>query len=103
MHNAIRYTLHMILNFESKETELIWKGYLSRKLPTDIQQIARRKLRMLNSARLLNDLRIPPNNRLEALKGKRKGQHSIRINDQWRICFIWDNGVVKNVEIVDYH
>ena len=93
----------MIKNFNCKETELIWHGVQSRKLPQDIQQIARRKLRMLNSARSINDLRIPPNNRLEALKGKRKGQHSIRINIQWRICFIWLDGTVSEVEIVDYH
>ena len=93
----------MIRNFSCKETELIWQGVQSRKLPPSIQQVARRKLRILNSARNINDLRIPPNNRLEALKGQRKGQYSIRINKQWRICFIWATGVVSNVEIVDYH
>jgi proteic killer suppression protein len=65
--------------------------------------VARRKLRMLNNARTLNDLRVPPANRLEALHGKRKGQHSIRINDQWRICFVWKDGDAHDVEIVDYH
>jgi len=65
--------------------------------------VARRKLRMLNNARTLNDLRVPPANRLEALHGKRKGQHSIRINDQWRICFVWKDGGAHDVEIVDYH
>ena len=65
--------------------------------------MARRKLRMLNNARMLNDLRVPPANRLEALQGKRKGQHSIRINDQWRICFVWKDGHAREVEIVDYH
>ena len=75
----------------------------SRKLPDDIQQTAYRKLRMLNNAIDLNDLRIPPANRLEKLKGDREGQYSIRINDQWRICFDWSNGDAMNVEIVDYH
>lgn len=93
----------MIRSFKSKETEKVWKGNVSRKLPSDIQQIARRKLRMLNNAVELNDLRIPPANRLEALKGERKGQHSIRINQQWRICFKWKNGDALDVEIVDYH
>ena len=93
----------MIRTFKSKETEKIWGGDVSRKLPADIQQIARRKLRMLNNAIELKDLRIPPANRLEALKGERKGQYSIRINQQWRICFKWKNGDVLDVEIVDYH
>ncbi len=93
----------MIRNFKCKETELIWQGTVSRKLPRDIQQVARRKLRMLNNARAINDLRIPPNNRLEALKGKRKGQYSIRINKQWRICFTWTASIAGYVEIVDYH
>jgi toxin HigB-1 len=97
------YTHKMIGNFKCKETELIWNGTVSRKLPSDIQQVARRKLRMLNNARVIDDLRIPPNNRLEALKGDLKGQYSIRINRQWRICFVWTNGVVSNVAIVDYH
>ena len=73
------------------------------KLPHDIQNTARKKLRMLNNAQDLNDLRIPPNNRLEALKGNRYGSYSIRINNQWRICFHWENGNCKNVEITDYH
>ena len=93
----------MIENFKDKETERVWSGSGSRRLPGDIQQVARRKLRMINNARLLEDLRIPPANRLEALKGKRKGQYSIRINDQWRICFVWREGNAANVEIVDYH
>jgi proteic killer suppression protein len=93
----------MVLEFKCRETEGIWRGQVSRRLPREIQDIARRKLRMLNNAHTLADLRIPPANRLEALKGERKGQHSIRINDQWRICFIWDTSGVKAVEIVDYH
>jgi toxin HigB-1 len=93
----------MILNFADKETERIWAGDVSRRLPTEIQSIARRKLRMINNARRLDDLRIPPANRLEALKGNMKGQHSVRINDQWRICFRWSESGVADVEIVDYH
>ena len=93
----------MIRNFADKDTEKIWDGTISRRLPHDIQAVARRKLRMLNNARQLDDLRIPPANRLEALKGDRRGQHSIRINDQWRICFRWNDGDASQVEIVDYH
>jgi proteic killer suppression protein len=93
----------MIKSFRSRETEKIWNGNRSKRLPQSIQQIARRKLRMLNNARSINDLRVPPANRLEALHGNRKGQHSIRINDQWRICFTWMDGDAVNVEIVDYH
>ncbi len=93
----------MIKSFRSREAEKIWNGTRSKRLPQSIQQIARRKLRMLNNARSINDLRVPPANRLEALRGNRKGQHSIRINDQWRICFVWINGDAVNVEIVDYH
>jgi proteic killer suppression protein len=93
----------MIVGFASAETELIWSGQRSRRLPGDIQGIALRKLRMLNQARVLSDLRIPPANRLEALRGNRAGQHSIRINDQWRICFVWRDNGASDVEIVDYH
>ena len=93
----------MILSFRSKETEAIWRGESTRRLPPTIQQTARRKLRMLNNVRNLMDLRIPPANRLEALKGDRKGQYAIRINDQWRICFEWQKSDAYNVEIVDYH
>ena len=93
----------MILGFRCAETERIWQGLFSRKLPQDIQQTALRKLRMLNSAKVLQDLAVPPNNHLEALQGDRAGQHSVRINKQWRICFGWTTGGPKNVEIVDYH
>lgn len=93
----------MIQDFADRETEKIWTGSISRKLPTDIQAVARRKLRMLNAAATLEDLRIPPANRLEALKGSLKGQHSIRINDQWRICFRWHRGNAHEVRIIDYH
>lgn len=93
----------MIRSFADPETERIWSGRRSRKLPPDIQAAALRKLRMLNQARVLSDMRVPPGNRLEALRGSRKGQHSIRINDQWRICFVWQAGGPDHVEIVDYH
>ena len=93
----------MIQSFADPEAAMIWSGRRSRRLPADIQNVALRKLRLLNQARMLNDLRIPPGNRLEALKTDRKGLHAIRINDQWRICFVWDEGGPANVEIVDYH
>ncbi|MBK6727892.1 MAG: type II toxin-antitoxin system RelE/ParE family toxin [Xanthomonadales bacterium] len=93
----------MIRNFVDKEAERVWQGQVSRRLPFAIQSIARRKLRMLNNASSLADLRIPPANRLEPLLGERKGQHSIRVNDQWRICFRWMQADAHDVEIVDYH
>ena len=93
----------MIISFASKETEKIWRGDVSLKLPHDIQNIARRKLRMLNNAYEIRDLKVPPNNRLEALKGDKKGLYSIRINNQWRIVFKWRNGNCSEVKIVDYH
>lgn len=93
----------MINSFRDTETAKIWQGQRSRRLPQDIQQAARRKLRMLNNARALDDLRIPPANRLESLRGDRAGQHSIRISDPWRICFTWSEGHAIDVEIVDYH
>lgn len=92
-----------MMDLRDRETEKLWEGNVSRRLPNDIQAVARRKLRMLNNAHRLDDLRIPPANRLEALKGKRKGQYSIRVNDQWRICFVWADGNANEVEIVDYH
>lgn len=93
----------MIRNFKDKETQKIFERQRSRKLPSEIQQVALRKLRMLNRAETLQDLRVPPANRLERLAGNRKDQYSIRINDQWRICFEWQDGDSLNVEIVDYH
>jgi len=93
----------MIQSFGSKETERIWNGVRSKKLPGEIQQVARRKLRMLNNSLNLNDLIIPPSNSLEKLKGELKDLHSIRINDQWRIIFHWENGHSYNVEIINYH
>jgi proteic killer suppression protein len=93
----------VIESFADAETEKIFKGLVSRKLPPDIQRTARRKLLYLHSAQDLHDLLALPGNRLEELRGSRAGQYSIRINDQWRICFAWSPGVAKYVEIVDYH
>ena len=78
-------------------------GRFARALPHDIQRVAQRKLRQIHAAEVLTDLAVPPGNRLEALKGGRAGQHSVRINDQWRICFVWTDGAAEKVEIVDYH
>ena len=93
----------MIETFASEDTKEIFLGIFSTKLPKDIQRTARRKLIYLDDAEDLQDLLAPPGNRLEKLKGKRSGQYSIRINDQWRICFEWSDNKAKNVEIVDYH
>jgi proteic killer suppression protein len=93
----------VIRSFGDSETEAIWNGRFSRRLPNDIQRLARRKLRMLDAAIDLRALTVLPSNRLEALKGDRRGQWSIRINDQWRICFRWENGDAHEVGIVDYH
>ena len=93
----------MIVSFRCKETEKIFNRNYSKKFPNDIQRVSLRKLRMLNRATILNDLKVPSSNRLEPLKGKRKGQHSIRINEQWRVCFKWRKGDAFDVEIVAYH
>jgi len=93
----------MIASFHDNESREICEGKFSRRLPTQIQAVARRKLRMLNNSRRIDDLRIPPQNRLEKLSGDRDGQWSIRINDQWRICFAWNDGTASRVEICDYH
>jgi proteic killer suppression protein len=92
----------MIESFACTETDKVFQGQVSRRLPTDIQRAARRKLLQLQAATQLRDLAVPPGNRLEALKGGRAGQHSIRVNDRWRICFRWETGA-HEVEIVDYH
>jgi len=97
------YNHTVIKSFKDAETEKVFGRQLSRRLPTDIQQVALRKLRMLNNAASLNDLRIPPANRLERLAGDRAEQYSIRINDQWRVCFEWRDGSAFHVEIMDYH
>jgi proteic killer suppression protein len=91
----------MIRSFRCKETKKIYDGFLSRQFPAQIQQRARRKLRMLNSSKVLDDLKIPPSNHLEKLVGDRVAQY--RVNDQWRICFMWNDGIVTEVEIIDYH
>jgi toxin HigB-1 len=93
----------MIKSFRDKETQWLFDRRLSRRLPQHIHRVARRKLVILDAVSKLDDLRIPPGNRLEALKGDRKGRHSIRINDQWRICFTWSDGDAYDVEITDYH
>ena len=93
----------MILSFGSKDTEKIWNGERIKRLPNEIQQVGRRKLRMLNNSQSINDLKIPPSNMLEKLSGKLKDFYSIRVNDQWRIIFKWQNNNALEVEIVDYH
>ena len=93
----------MIKTFANKETEKLFLRESSRTLPTDIQRKARFKLEILDAAEQIDDLKVPPGNRLEKLSGDRQGQHSIRINNQWRICFVWKAGDAYNVEIVDYH
>ncbi len=93
----------MIQSFPDKESELVWQRSHVRKFGSDLQRIANRKLLILDAAETINDLRILPGNRLEQLHGNRKGQHSIRINDQWRICFTWTSAGPADVEITDYH
>ncbi len=101
--SLVTQRITMILSFGSKETEKIWNGERVAKIPLDIQNSGRRKLRMLNNSQSLLDLRIPPSNRLEKLTGKSNKTYSIRINDQWRIVFIWENNNAYNVTITDYH
>ena len=93
----------MIESFRDKRAAAVFLGKMPKGFPTDIATVARRKLRMLDAATRLDDLRAPPANRLEALKDDRAGQHSIRVNDQWRVCFVWRAGGAHDVEIVDYH
>ena len=93
----------MIISFADKDTEKIWQGERVKSIPLEVQQVGRRKLRMINNSQTLADLMIPPANRLEKLRGDLSGFYSIRINDQWRICFRWDAGNAKDVEITDYH
>ena len=93
----------MIVSFGSKVTKKIWDGERVKDFPTELQEISRRKLRMLNNSQNLMDLQVPPSNRLEKMKGNLKAYHSIRINDQWRIMFRWDGGNALDVEIIDYH
>ena len=93
----------MIRSFRDRETRRVWSGERSRRLPGEIQDVALRKLRLINAASRLDDLRTPPGNRLEALTGGRRSQYSIRINEQWQICFRWVEGEAEDVEICDYH
>jgi len=93
----------MIKSFRDADTKLLWETGKSRRIPADLRRTAARKLAILNAAVELDNLRVPPGNHLEALKGDRKGQHSIRINDQYRICFVWSEGNAHEVEIIDYH
>ena len=93
----------MINSFKNSDTEKIWKQIYCKKIPRDIQRIGFRKLILIHRAKSITDLRVPPGNRLEKLDGDRKGQYSIRINEQWRICFYWNNAIADSVEITDYH
>jgi len=93
----------MIISFGSKDTEKIWNGERIKRMPIEIQQVGRRKLRMLNNSQNIGDLKIPPSNHLEKLSGKLRDFYSIRINNQWRIVFKWDNNHAKEVEIIDFH
>ena len=93
----------MIKSFRNEAASAAWEQRFVKGVPQDVLRIGNRKLMQLHNAHSLNDLRAPPGNHLEALSGRRKGQHSIRINDQWRVCFVWDGGDAHRVEIVDYH
>ena len=93
----------MIVSFRDSDTERLWRTGKSRRIPSDLRRVAVRRLALLNAAVALENLKIPPNNRLEALTRDRKGQHSLRINDQYRVCFVWRAGNAHDVEIVDYH
>ncbi len=100
---ASRYTGRVIRSFSDKRTAEIFANQVPKGFPTDILATARRKLAVLDAAEMLNELRAPPGNRLEALKGERSGQHSIRVNDQWRVCFVWEQDGPHEVQIVDYY
>jgi toxin HigB-1 len=102
LYNAARYSVFVIKSFKDSDTELLWNAGKSRRLPASIRNVASRKLAWLDSVLEFNQLRIPPANRLEALKGDRVGQYSIRINDQYRLCFKWQDGNATEVEVVDY-
>ncbi len=103
INNATHYHWRMIKGFADKETEKLWNRERSKAVPANLQRGALRTLTQLNNAENLNDLRIPPGNKLEKLSGERAGQHSIRINIQYRVCFVWEDGDAYDVEIVDYH
>jgi len=97
------YVFAMILTFKCRDTERIWDMESVRRWPPEVQRAARRKLAMIDAAQAVQDLRVPPGNRLEALKGDRAGQYSVRVNDQFRICFVWNGRDAEDVELVDYH
>lgn len=101
--NAVRYYSYMIVSFKDADTELLWQTGKSRRVPANLRRVAWKKLAILNAAVELTNLTIPPGNRLEALTKDRKGQHSIRVNDQYRVCFVWRDNNAHDVEIVDYH
>jgi toxin HigB-1 len=103
INNVLHYYQRMIKGFADKETEKLWNRERSKAVPANLQRGALRKLTQLNNAEDLNDLRVPPGNKLEKLSGERAGQHSIRINVQYRVCFVWEDGDAHDVEIVDYH
>lgn len=106
LYVTFRYTLHirkMIFSFKCSHTKELWEKGKNKKIPSELQRGALRKLWQLNNADELKDLAAPPNNRLEPLKQERMGQHSIRINNQWRLCFVWEDGHAHHVEIIDYH
>jgi proteic killer suppression protein len=103
IHNAARYYLSMIKSFRCKETKRIFEGRFSKRFPPDIQKRARMRLERIDAAAVLEDLRVPPSHHLEALSWDRQCQHSIRINGQWHVCFVWQDGSACNVEITDYH
>jgi proteic killer suppression protein len=98
-----RYVSRVIVSFKDKRTAAVWVGRQPKGFPSNLFTVARRKLGYLDAATTLEDLRSPPGNRLEPLTGNRAGQHSIRVNDQWRVCFVWKDGAADDVEIVDYH
>lgn len=93
----------LIASFRDRTTELVWNRTYAKRVPPDVQRVAYRKLVMLHRSKTMLDLRVPPGNRLEALTKNRAGQHSIRVNDQWRICFVWKDGYAEHVELTDYH
>lgn len=101
--NALRYAPYVIQSFGDADTERVWRRERVRRFSSDLQRMANRKLLIIDAAETVNDLRVPPGNRLERLKGDRAGQYSIRINDQWRICFVWTAAGAADVEITDYH
>ena len=103
VNNAVRYAVRVIRSFKDRETERLFLRLRSRVVPSDLRRVALRKLLQLDAADTLDDLKVPPGNRLERLRGDRKGQHSIRVNEQWRVCFEWQQGDAHEVEIVDYH